>query len=88
MASFYNDQTRVQLHSFHYLFKSMKSFKKTVRLLGFIILMVLASAGVGLMGGIPMPTVKRREQTIEIKVELTESNEEEESETTNVYQKK
>ena len=40
-----------------------------------IMLMVLASFGVGLVGGVPIPMTKRRENVIELRVELKESEE-------------
>lgn len=52
----------------------MKSFKKTLKLLGLVLLIVLAFAGVGIVGGIPAPPSNKREDTIEIKVELLELN--------------
>lgn len=53
----------------------MKSFKKILRLLGLVLLIVLASVGIGFGGGVPIPTSNKKEDTIEIKVELVESNE-------------
>jgi hypothetical protein len=55
----------------------MKSFKKTLRLLGLVLLIVLASFGVGFGGGVPIPPSRKKEDTIEIKVELVESKEDE-----------
>ncbi len=51
----------------------MKRFKKTLRLLGFILLIVLASVGIGLGGGVPIPPANKKKDTIEIKVEMLES---------------
>ena len=53
----------------------MKSFKKTLKLLGLVLLIVLASVGLGIGGGISIPPSNKKEDTIEIKVELVESNE-------------
>jgi hypothetical protein len=53
----------------------MKSFKKTLKLLGLVLLIVLASFGIGIAGGVPIPSSKRKEDTIEISIELLESNE-------------
>ncbi len=51
----------------------MKSFKKTLKLLGLVLLIVLASVGIGISGGVSIPPTKKKEDTIEIKVELVES---------------
>jgi hypothetical protein len=53
----------------------MKNFKRIFRLLTLVFFMVLAMVGVGLGGGIPIPSSNRREDTIVIKVELVESEE-------------
>lgn len=53
----------------------MKSFKRILRLLGLVLLIVLACVGIGFGGGVPIPTSNKKEDTIEIKVELVESNE-------------
>ena len=55
----------------------MKSFKKTLRLLGLVFLIVLASLGIGFVGGVPIPPSKKREDTIELKTELVEDKEDE-----------
>ena len=53
----------------------MKSFKKILRLLGLVLLIVLASVGIGFGGGVPIPTSNKKEDTLKIKVESVESNE-------------
>jgi hypothetical protein len=53
----------------------MKSFKKILRLSGLVLLIVLAGVGIGFGGGVPIPTSNKREDTIEINIELVESNE-------------
>ena len=53
----------------------MKCFTKILRLLGLVLLIVLASVGIGIGGGIPIPPSNKKEDTIEIKVELVESKE-------------
>lgn len=55
----------------------MKSFKKTLKLLGLVFLIVLASVGIGFGGGIPIPSSNKREGTMVINVELVQSNEDE-----------
>lgn len=42
-----------------------------------VMLMALAAFGVGLMGGAPVPMNKKRENIIEMHIELKESNENE-----------
>ncbi len=54
----------------------MKSFKKILRLSGLVLLIVLASVGIGLAGVVPIPTSTKKEDMIEINVELVESHEE------------
>ena len=52
----------------------MKLLKKTVKLLGITMLIVLASIGIGLGGGIPIPSSKKKEDFLEIKIELVDTN--------------
>jgi flagellar basal body-associated protein FliL len=54
----------------------MKRFKKTLRLLGLIFLIVMASCGVGIIG--TMFTSRERYADREIRIELTEKKEDEE----------
>jgi hypothetical protein len=54
----------------------MKSFKKLLRLLGLVFLIVLASVGMSLGGGVPIPPSNKKEDYIEVTVELDESDEE------------
>jgi len=53
----------------------MKSFKKTLKLLGLVLLIVLATVGIGFGGGIPIPLSNKKEDSLEINVELVESKE-------------
>jgi hypothetical protein len=53
----------------------VKNFKKMLRIAGMIMLIALASFGVGLIGGVPIPMNKRRENVIELRIELKESEE-------------
>jgi len=55
----------------------MKRFKKLLRMIGYILLIILAGFGIGLSGGVPLPTTKKRDRA-EFDVELMESNDEEE----------
>jgi hypothetical protein len=50
----------------------MQSFKKTMRLFGLGLLIVLATLGVGIGGGVPISPNKKREDSNEIKTELVE----------------
>lgn len=55
----------------------MIRFKKALRLLGLMVLVVFAAIGVGLNGGVPLPTANRKKDTIELIMESDESEEEE-----------
>ncbi|SNY99461.1 hypothetical protein [Flagellimonas pacifica] len=59
----------------------MIRFKKALRLLGLFVLVVFASIGVGLNGGVPLPTSSRKKDTIELVMESKESDETETEET-------
>ena len=63
----------------------MERFKKFIRISFFILLIVLASLGVGLSGGVPIPFSNKRRQEREIKIELIkEEKDENKKETTRV----
>ena len=49
----------------------MKYFRKTLRLCGLVLLIVLASIGLG--GGVPTPRMPRKENKMEIGTESTDS---------------
>lgn len=53
----------------------METFKRNLRRLGFILLIVLASVGVGLSGGVPIKSSGRSKQESVIEVELVEEKE-------------
>mgnify|MGYP000698807142 CR=1 FL=1 len=55
----------------------MKRFKKTLRLLGLVCLIALAVFGVGIAGGVPIPSSTKREHDIEMKIELLDTAESE-----------
>ncbi|SDB31242.1 hypothetical protein SAMN03097699_0642 [Flavobacteriaceae bacterium MAR_2010_188] len=56
----------------------MKKFKKIIRLLCLILMILLASIGVGLAGGMPIPINARREDmTTEVKIEQVDKKEDE-----------
>jgi hypothetical protein len=48
----------------------MKKLKKLLRLLVLICLLVLASFGIGLNGGVPLPVIKRKNSYEEVRIEL------------------
>lgn len=54
-----------------YSFPIMKKLKKALRLFGFGLLLVLATLGVGL-GGTPLVTIKKREDSDPVATELVE----------------
>jgi hypothetical protein len=56
----------------------MQRFKRTIRVLGLVLLMLLASMGVGLSGGVPLSRSSKENDLIEIRQELTDQKEEEE----------
>lgn len=53
----------------------MKRFKKIRRLIGLVLLITLAMVGIGTGGGIPVPIAGKRENQIEITVELPDAKE-------------
>lgn len=54
----------------------MKRFKKIVRLAGLVLIVILASIGMAFGLVVPIPQNRRREDAIEIKIELEESDKE------------
>jgi len=55
----------------------MKKIKKAIKLFALVCLIILASLGLGIVGGIPIPFSDKRKQSSDIKIELVESIEEE-----------
>ena len=49
--------------------QTMKRFRRTITLLGFVLLIVLASLGMGIAGAVPIPQTNKRKETIVIDVE-------------------
>jgi len=47
----------------------MNKFKRTLRRFAFILLIILAAVGVGIVGGIPIPSNGRKKETAEIVTE-------------------
>lgn len=54
----------------------MKKIKKTLRLLAFIVLIVLAGLGIGISGGVPIPLSNHRKKSEKENIELMENQEE------------
>lgn len=57
----------------------MNGFKRKLRLLGYILLILLASIGIGLGGGVTTPPVLRTKDREDTPIELLETKEEDES---------
>ncbi|MFK7903821.1 MAG: hypothetical protein AB8B69_01790 [Chitinophagales bacterium] len=53
----------------------MKRFKRILRPLGLVCLIALAVFGVGIAGGVPIPSSTKREHAIEVKIELLDTEE-------------
>ena len=51
----------------------MKRFKKAVRYIFLVLFIFLAGMGVGLVGGVPVPLSKRKENDPVFKIELVET---------------
>ncbi|SDT60442.1 hypothetical protein SAMN05216490_4274 [Mucilaginibacter mallensis] len=54
----------------------MKSFKKALKLACLVLMICLASIGISIAGGAPVPLSRRKENDPQIKIELVESKEE------------
>ena len=54
----------------------MKRLKKALRLLFLVCLILLASLGIGAVGGIPLPITDKRKQSPDINIELVEPEDE------------
>jgi hypothetical protein len=50
----------------------MKTFKKIIRYVCFVLLIFLASLGIGIVGGVPITPIQRRNEMAEIHTELAE----------------
>lgn len=53
----------------------MNNFKRTLKLLGLICLIVLASVGMGIGGAVPIPMANKKEDTIELIVKSDDIDE-------------
>ena len=71
----YNGYLRIFKTSFVY--QKMEKIKRFIKILGLVVLMFLASIGIGLVGGIPIMPSNKRDNTIQIKTEVEESSDDE-----------
>ena len=55
----------------------MKQLKKILWVAGMIILIILACFGIGFAGGVPVPPNRRKDNFIEINIELKDNQEDE-----------
>ena len=55
----------------------MSRIKQAARLLVFISLIILAGLGIGLSGGVPIPTIKNRKDPEKENIELIENQDKE-----------
>ena len=54
----------------------MNRIKKAAKVLTFVILIILAGIGVGISGGVPLPTIKSRRDNEKDNIELLEHQDE------------
>jgi hypothetical protein len=55
----------------------MKRLKKILRLAGLVLLISLALCGIGIIGGVPVPPPRKKEDAIELRIELKEDKKKE-----------
>ena len=48
----------------------VKNLKRMLRLIGLAMIIALACTGVGILGGVPIPEKRRRENIIELRTEI------------------
>jgi len=63
----------------------MKKIKRIVRLFALVILIVLASLGIGLSGGVPLPSFTNRKESEIDNTELIEDKEEQKDQKQSLY---
>ena len=51
----------------------MKKLRRLLRLSGIVMLVALACFGIGIFGAVPIPPKKRKEDTIEFRIEQKEA---------------
>lgn len=56
----------------------MKKLKKALKMLALVSLIILASLGIGMAGGIPIPFSDKRREKQDVNIELVETAEEDE----------
>lgn len=59
----------------------MRKFKRALRLIGLIFLLLLASMGVGLIGGVPIQPIRKKEDVIEAIIEMDNASKEDQEST-------
>ena len=59
----------------------MNKLKRILRLIGLILLIALGSMGVGLLGGVPIQPIRKKEDVIEVIIEMDNSSKENEEST-------
>jgi hypothetical protein len=63
----------------------VKNFRRVLRLIGLAMIIALACTGIGIMGGIPFPEKRRRENIIELRTEIKKEDDDK-NDTTFFYQ--
>lgn len=58
----------------------MQDLKRRLRLIGLVLIMLLATVGISLGGGIPIPMYGKKEDGPPVKIELVKEDDEDESE--------
>jgi len=53
----------------------MKTFKKGLKLAFLVLIIALACFGISLIGGVPLPFSRKRDNTVEIKIEMVDIKE-------------
>ena len=59
----------------------MKKFKRTLRHIGLICLIILGSMGVGIIGGVPIQPIRKKEDMIEVVTEMDNTSKEDQEST-------
>lgn len=72
----------VQQYTFQQVYYTMKKVKQFFKLLALITLILLASVGIGLSGGAPIPSMRMNRDKEQAPIELVEEKDEEDSEET------